>query len=195
MAQRIATEFVKANLALSERELARMQAWLAKHGATCRLNEPDAASRVLELRLDGRETLTLHFRRQADRFVSEGSYLLHTLPMADVMRKAVLMFKGDAIVNRIYADFTMVYIYERGTVVKIIESSGWVRRVIYDYHNLAGRLERLYARDRIEREIAVARSEINALLDRRLKARDAGEVAAIDRELSAWRHRLFVLEA
>lgn len=195
MAQRFATEFVKASIELTEKELTRMVHWFAEQGTTRLLVQTDLCGRKLVFRQEGGEQITFHFRRTSDKFKCEGSYRLQTLPMADVMRKAVSLFKGDAIVNRIYANFTMVYIYERGSVVKIMESQGRNQRVIYDYHNLAGRLERLFAQNRIEREIAGAREAINALLDRRLLAKEEGEKMAIDRELSRWRHRLFVLEA
>lgn len=195
MAQRLATEYVKASLVLTEKELTRMEHWFAEQGTARLLVQTDLCGRKLVFRQEAGEQVTFHFKRTSDKFKCEGSYRLHTLPMADVMRKAVSLFKGDAIVNRIYANFTMVYIYERGAVVKIVESQGRNQRVIYDYHNLAGRLERLFAQNRIEREIAGARQEINALLDRRLLAKEDGELAAIDRELSEWQHRLFVLEA
>lgn len=194
MTQRYATAYVNASLALTETELARMEKWFAKHG-TANVRKQDAASRKLVFRLDGGETLVLDFRRKAGLFVSEGSYRLRTLPMADLMRKAVWLFRGDAIVNRIYAHFTMTTMYERGSVVKIIASSGRSQRVLYDYHNLQGRFKEWYGNNRIEREIEEAREAIDALLDRRLRAGGAKEAAAIDRELEIWSRRLFVLEA
>jgi hypothetical protein len=195
MIQRSATEYIKASLVLKEHDLTRLEQWFAEYGAAC-LSEPsDGQQRTLEFRLDGRESLMLHFRRTDGLFVSEGSYRFRTQSMADMMRRALSAFKGDGVVSRMYTDCAIVCIYERGSVVKIVESRGWDRRVIYDYHNLAGQLEQIYAANRVEREIAIARHAINALLDRRLAAKEEEELADIDRELSEWRHRLFVLEA
>jgi hypothetical protein len=194
MIQRSATEYIKASLVLTEHDLTRLEQWFAEYGAACLSVPADGQQRSLEFRLDGNEPLLLQFRRADGMFVSKGSYRFRTQTMADMMRRALSAFKGDGVVSRMYADCAIESIYERGSVVKIIESKGWERRVIYDYHNLAGQLERLFAANRVEREIAIARNAINALLDRRLTAEEA-ELADIDRELSGWRHRLFVLEA
>jgi len=195
MAQRLATEYVKASLTLTEAEMAQLEQLLAEHGIDFDLNVFGNVGLELVFRQDDGEEVVLSFERRAGKFVSEGSYRLSALPAANMMRKAVSLFKGDAVVNRIYANFVMVYYYERGSVVKIVEKNDRYQKVIYDYKNTAGRLERLFQKRRIEQEIEAVRGRINALLDRRLTASLEQEKAVIDRELVLLRNRLFVLEA
>ncbi len=54
-------------------------------------------------------------------YVFNGSFCFYQLAYANVMRKAISLFKGSALVHRHYANFTMEYSYERGVVVSIVE--------------------------------------------------------------------------
>ena len=57
------------------------------------------------------------------------------------MRKAVSVFHGDAVVNRIYPNYTMNYSYVQGAVHKIVEHAGGNTRVVFEYKDTLGQLE------------------------------------------------------
>ena len=196
MAQRLATEYVKACLTVTESELTQMEKMLQEHGVDFRVMVFDNGSQQLTFHEESGEEVVISFERRGAYYVSEGSYRLNTMPLANLMRKAVSHFKGDAIVNRIYSNFTMVYYYERGTVVKIVEMNEHYQKVIYEFKNPVGRLEMLYQEQQIESEIVLVREQINQLLDERLTLADQDEsVRNIDRRLGDLTHQLFVLEA
>ena len=195
MAQRLATEYVKASLTLTGTDMTRLEQMLAEQGIMFQVMVVENGSQQLVFHDDSGEEVVLSFERRADKYVSEGSYRLNTMRLANLMRRAVAAFKGDAIVNRIYSNFTMVYYYERGTVVKIVEMNEHYRKVIYEYKNTIGRLEQLFQDRHIESEIMLIRDRINVLLDERLRADDEQFVRVIDGQLKEQTYRLFVLEA
>src|SRR5690606_3279601 len=121
-------------------------------------------------------------------------YRLGTLQLANVMRQAISQFKGDAIVNRIYSNFTMVYYYERGTVVKIVELGEHGQKTIYEFKSMLGRLEQLYNNRQTENEIVLVKNQVNQLLDERNRADSEEKLEQVDSKLSELTHRLFVLE-
>lgn len=195
MAQRLATEYVKASLTLTETELTQLERMLIDHGIEFHVKVFENGNQQLEFHDESGEEVVISFERRAGKYVSEGSYRLNTMPLANLMRKAVSAFKGDAIVNRIYSNFTMVYYYERGTVVKIVEMNEHYQKTIYEFKNTVGRLERLFQEQQVECEIVRVREQVNSLLDERLTTADEQQKAALDRRLSDLTHRLFVLEA
>jgi len=195
MAQRIATEYVKACLTLSESEMDELERMLAGSGLVFQVKVLENGNCRLTFHDENGQETVLNFERRNGKYISEGSYRINTLPLANLMRKAVSVFKGDAIVNRIYSNFTMVYYYERGAVVKIVEMNEHYQKVIYEFKNSVRRLEQLFQSCKVESEIMQIREEINLLLDRRLKTRSKAGRRKIDATLSELTHRLFVLEA
>lgn len=195
MAQRLATEYVKASLTLTEAELTQLEHLLMDHGIVFHVNVFENGSQQLEFHDESGEEVVISFELRAGKYISEGSYRLNTMPLANLMRKAVSIFKGDAIVNRIYSNFTMIYYYERGTVVKIVEMNDQYKKIIYEFKNTPRRLELLYNDKQVENEIMLIRDQINVLLDERLSTANTVDQAQVDRQLSDLAHQLFVLEA
>lgn len=195
MAQRLATEYVKASLTLTETEMTQLERMLRDQGIVFRVKVLDNGNQQLVFHEDSGAEVIISFEHRAGIYVSEGSYRLNTMPLANLMRKAVSAFKGNAIVNRIYSNFTMVYYYERGTVVKIVEMNEEYQKTIYEYKNTVGRLEQLFNDQQIEYEILSVRNEINQLLDQRNFTFEVFERSEIDKMLTELTYRLFVLEA
>lgn len=195
MAQRLATEYVKASLTLTETEMTQLERMLRDQGIVFRVKVLDNGNQQLVFHEDSGAEVIISFEHRAGIYVSEGSYRLNTMPLANLMRKAVSAFKGNAIVNRIYSNFTMVYYYERGIVVKIVEMNEEYQKTIYEYKNTVGRLEQLFNDQQIEYEILSVRNEINQLLDQRNFTFEVFERSEIDKMLTELTYRLFVLEA
>jgi hypothetical protein len=195
MAQRLATEYVKASLTLTEPEMLQLEQMLTEQSIVFRVKVLDNGSQELVFYEDGGDEIVISFEHRADKYISEGSYRLNSMPLANLMRRAVSLFKGNAIVNRIYSNFTMVYYYEFGVVVKIVEMNEHYQKTIYEYKNTIGRLEQLFNDQQIEVEITNVRDEINNLLDRRNHVTHTSERLIIDTSLAELTYRLFVLEA
>lgn len=195
MAQRLATEYVKACLTLSESEFSQFEHMLSSHGIVFHVKVFENGNQQLDFHDDSGEEVVLSFQRRAGMYISEGSYRITTMPLANLMRKAVAAFKGDAIVNRVYSNFTMVYYYERGSVVKIVEMNELTQKVIYEFKNSVGRLEQLYQEQLVEQEISQIKERINALLDQRIQLENKSCQTEVDRQLTDLTHQLFVREA
>lgn len=195
MAQRLATEYVKVSLTLTEEELASLRKLMEDQGVKHRVMVTGNGNQQLEFRDKSGEDLFICFQRRGKHWVSEGSYRLGTLALANVMRQAISLFKGDAIVNRIYSNFTMVYYYERGTVVKIVELGEHGQKTIYEFKSMQSRLEQLYYNKLTESEIVLVKEQVNHLLDERNRAESEEKLEQVDNRLSELTHRLFVLEA
>lgn len=195
MAQRLSTEYVKASLTLTETEMTQLERMLMDQEIIFRVKVLENGNQQLVFRDDSGDEVIISFEFRAGMYVSEGSYRLNTLRLANLMRKAVSAFKGNAIVNRIYSNFTMVYYYERGIVVKIVEMNEQYQKTIYEYKNTVGRLEQLFNDQQIEQEIRIVREEINHLLDERIHPEAELERPRIDAKLTELTYRLFVLEA
>lgn len=195
MAQRLATEYVKAYLKLTEAEMTQFVQIFSEHRVMIQVKVFENGNQEMVFHDDSGEELVLRFERKSSIFVSVGSYRVSTPELANLMRKAVAKFKGDAIVNRIYPAFTMVYYYERGTVVKIMELTKQNSKIIYEYKNTLGKLEDLFHKENVEHEIQIMHSNINHLLDLRNEIKDEEIHKVIDERLHRITHRLFVLEA
>ncbi len=194
MAKRIATVYVKACLRLNEGQMASLMQMFHEQHLSAKMKVFENGNQELVLFEGIGEEITLAFERQANEYVLDGSYSLSTPRLTNVMRKAIAEFKGQAIVNRIYPSFTMIYHYENGTVVKIVEKSGTAHKVIYEYRNTLAQLGQLFANKAVENEINVIFDEINELLDRRNRI-ETNQLSTIDGKLQKLAHRLFVLEA
>lgn len=196
MAHRLATEYVKTCLKLSEAEMTDFIRLFQEHKATLHVMVLDNGSQNVVLHDDASgEEVILTFERDANGFICRGSCKLTSPNLANLMRRAVSRFKGDAIVNRYYSSFTMVYHYHQGNVVKIIEVKGSKHKLVYEYKDTLGQLERLFQNKEPEKEIASLYAQINQLLDLRNATPEREIREHIDRKLSRMTHRLFVLEA
>ncbi|MBJ6362908.1 non-ribosomal peptide synthetase module [Paenibacillus sp. GCM10012307] len=196
MTQRLATEYVKARLELTEDEMSRFVRFFGDPHIRMQVRVLDGGNQELVLEDDAsKEEIRLTFERQEDLFVGELSCRLVYPKLTNAMRKAVSMFKGDAIVNRIYPTYTMVYYYVRGDVHKIIEFSKNKTHLVYESKNTMGQLEKQFNNLNIEQEIAFIQNAINKLLDLRNQAKRMEEITAIDELLREHARQLFMLEA
>ncbi|MEW9700164.1 non-ribosomal peptide synthetase module [Paenibacillus sp. SI8] len=195
MAQRLATEYVKTCLQLTEAEMFKFFQMFVDHQVTLQVKVLENGNQEVVFQDDAGQEIVLSFEQKSGLYECTGSCRLSNTLLANLMRKAVSEFKGSAIVNRIYPGYTMVYYYERGTVVKIEEVKGQLLTVIYEFKDTIGQMEQLFQKNEIEREISAIYEQINYLLDLRNAMQDQDTHQQIDIRLSGLTHRLFTLEA
>jgi len=196
MAQRLATEYVKTCLQLSEAELLAFVQSFAEHQVHLNVKVMENGNQEVVLEDASGDEIAFSFERRGNRYILEGSCRLLNPKLVNVMRNIVATYKGDAVVNRIYSSYTMVYHYVKGSVVRIIESRGdGSDKLIYEYKDTLGQLEQLFNKRQIEAEIVSAQRHINELLDMRNRTRNPEAIREIDAKLKHWTHQLFVLEA
>lgn len=196
MANRLATEYVKTCLQLTEAEMDSFIRMFKDHGASMQVKVLENGNQEVVLQDDAGEEIVLSFERKMNLYVCQGTCRIHNKNIVNLMRKAVSVFKGDAIVHRIYTGYTMVYTYKQGAVVKITENTETSEKIVYEYRDTAGQLERLYnKKNEVEAEIDAIRAQINSLLDLRNEIAENGIREHIDGRLHKLTHRLFVLEA
>ncbi len=196
MAQRLATEYVKACLQLTSQEMAKFVRFMGDQNIQMQVRVLENGNHELALVDEaGKEEIRLTFERQHDMFVCVLSCRLIHPRLTNAMRKAVSAFRGDAVVNRIYPAYTMVYHYSKGAVTRIIEQSKGTSRTIFELKDTLGQLERTFSSRQVEAEIERIGCAVNELLDLRNQCRDAGEIREIDERLKHYTQRLFVLEA
>lgn len=195
MAMRLATEYVKTYMQLTEAEMAKFIQLFAEHQASLQVKVLENGSQEVVLEDDANAEIVLSFEKVGQDYVCQGRCTFLNRKLVNAMRQAVSLFKGDAVVHRMYVGYTMIYTYQRGSVVKIVERKGAAEKVIFEYKDTAGQLELLFRKQETEREIATIRSQVNALLDLRNTTREFAVRGQIDLRLSQLSHRLFVLEA
>lgn len=196
MAQRLATEYVKAKLQLSALEMSLFVQFfedLNIHHSVMVLENGN--QEVILKDVAEREKIRLVFELHHDVYVCELSCRIVHPRLTNAMRKAIAAFRGDAIVNRIYSTYTMIYHYEEGKVRQIVESSSEGNRVVFEYKDTLGDLERYYRSDFVENKIMLVQDLINELLDLRNQTNDAQQIQHIDEQLREATHQLFVMEA
>lgn len=195
MAMRLATEYVKTCLQLTEAEMAMFIQMFVDQQVTLQVKILDNGSQEVVLMDDAGQEIVLSFELHYDTYVCLGSCRIRNKTLVNLMRKAVSNFKGSATVHRIYETYIMVYEYERGSVVRIVESKDGLERVIYEHKDTLGLLETLFRKDEVEQEIVRIKSQVNNLLDLRNDIRELAVREQIDERLSKLTHQLFVLEA
>ncbi|MFD0694137.1 non-ribosomal peptide synthetase module [Paenibacillus sp. GCM10027628] len=195
MAQRLATEYVKTCLQLTEAEMFKFFQMFVDHQVTLQVKVLENGNQEVVFQDGAGQEIVLSFEQKSGLYECTGSCRLSNTLLANLMRKAVSEFKGSAIVNRIYPGYTMVYYYERGTVVKIVEVKGQLLTVIYEYKDTIGQLEQLFQKKEVEREIESIQDQINQLLDLRNAMQEQEMHQQIDTRLGELTHRLFTLEA
>jgi hypothetical protein len=194
MAQRSATVYVQTCLQLTEAELTQFIHMFAEHGASLHVQVLENGNQEVVFSDNADQTMALMFAFESGRYVCSGSCRFNDSALANVMRKAVSAFKGNATVNRIYTNYTMAYEYVNGSVVRIEEVRGSVRNLVYEYQDTLGDLEKLFTEREVEREIEMICSQVNHLLDLRNDMKQSVLVGEIDARLKILSHRLFVLE-
>ncbi len=195
MAQRLATEYVNTCLVLEEAELLQLLQLFQNYHLAFKVKVLDNGDQdVLFENGSGRE-LILTFERKIGRYVLEGSCRFTDLKLANAMRKAISLYKGNAVVNRIYEFHTVEYVYRSGQVVRITERSRRGERLVYEHKDTAGEMFRTFNNQTVEAQIQVVRVEINELLDLRNVTVDPEQRKQIDEQLKAKAQMLFVLEA
>ncbi|MFC4600425.1 non-ribosomal peptide synthetase module [Cohnella hongkongensis] len=196
MAQRVATEYVNANLQLTEAEMSELI-------SICELQQLHLQVFVLEngnqeVVLEdesGGESIRLNFERVNGQFRCALTCRVVHPKLTNALRKLVATFHGDAVVNRIYEGFTMIYHYIQGKVARIVECKGTVLRTVFEHRDTVGRLESLFHLLSVEEEIARLRHSVNDLLDLRNQTEDSELIGEIDRSLKYHSRLLFALEA
>ncbi len=195
MAKRIATEYVKSSLKLTEAELLKFIEIFEEEQRVLFVKVFENGNQQIIFRDNAEDEVVLSFELSNGTYISEGSCRVSNPQLTNLMRKAVSDFKGNAIVNRIYSDFTMVYYYEHGMVVKIVEIIGSKQKMIYQYLNTADVLEQMFLNQKAEEEIQATYDQIDKLLDLRIQSEEPPAYDQIDLQLQELNHRLFVLEA
>ncbi|MDF2815838.1 MAG: hypothetical protein K0Q81_2038 [Paenibacillus sp.] len=195
MAQRLATEYVKTCLHLTEAEMSSFLDLLTMNQVNPRVKVTENGSQEVVFQDGADEEICLSFERKHGYYVCEGSCRISNPKLANLMRKAVAEFKGDAIVNRIYTSYTMNYVYKRGSVVQIMEITPSSKKLVFEYKDTLGILERMFNQELVEREISQVLQQINVLLDERNETDQPEQKQQIDDELKSLTHKLFVLEA
>ncbi|GAA4842256.1 hypothetical protein GCM10023310_20250 [Paenibacillus vulneris] len=196
MAIRLATKYVKTCLQLTEAEMAMFIQMFVDHQASLQVKVLENGNQeVVLLDNEAGQEIVLSFERQFNMYVCRGTCSITDKNLVQLMRKAVSTFKGSAIVHRIYESYTMIYEYDRGTVMKIVERKGQTDRLIYEYKDTVGMLEKMFRKVEVEQEIMTIKSQINELLDLRNDIQEAAVREQIDDRLRNLTHRLFVLEA
>ncbi len=196
MAKRLATEYVNAKLQLTNEEMARFIRLFEEQELRLEVLVLDNGNHELVLEdVAAREEVRMTFERQQDYFVCVLSCRLVGTRLTNAMRKAVSAFRGSAIVNRIYSHYTMIYHYTNGSVMKIVERNEAGERIVFEFKDTLGQLERVFRSRMIEREIGLIGSAVNELLDLRNQTKNASEIAKIDERLAELTNKLFVLEA
>ncbi|EFM09280.1 conserved hypothetical protein [Paenibacillus curdlanolyticus YK9] len=196
MAERLATQYVKAKLQLSSEEMSRFVRFFEDQQIRYGVKVLENGSQEVVLEdVAGREEIRLVFERHHDDYVCELSCRLVHPGLTNAMRKAVSAFRGDAIVNRIYSNYTMIYHYDKGQVRRIVESNQNGERVVFEHKDTLGQLECQFRSRIVEHEIEMVQGAINELLDLRNQTTDPCQIREIDERLRQSTHQLFVLEA
>jgi hypothetical protein len=195
MAQRLATEYVKTYLVLTEAEMLKFVQIFADHQVQLQVKVYENGSQDVVIDNGSDDVIVLSFERMDCKYVFTGSCRLNSLNLVNVMRKAVAEFKGSALVNRIYSSYTMVYQYSHGAVMKITELKGTVEKVIYEYKDTVEQLKLLFLKHEVEEEIKAVNVQINEMLDLRNVSMESTFIPQIDERLQLLTHRLFTLEA
>jgi hypothetical protein len=193
MAQRLATVYVKTCLQLSDAEMLQLVRLFAENHVQFQVKVTENGSQEMVFHDDTGQEIVLTFEKKLGKYVCEGGCRMASPKLANLMRRAVSVFRGDAIVHRIFEGFTMEYRYVKGSVAKISELRHGTEKIIYEFKDTLGQLEELFRKTSIEAEIQAIHQHIDALLDNRNEL--GTEPLHIDAELSKLQHRLFILEA
>lgn len=195
MANRIATEYVKATMQMTDNQMDQFLQRTTASQIQHRVKVMDGGGQEIVLEGDSGEEVHLPFQLKDGMYVCELSCRLVTPSLTNAVRNIFAAHKGTGRVNRIYRGFIMSYDYQNGTVQRISQWTEDSCSVVYAAKNTAGELQLLFNSDTAEREIEVVRRKVNELLDQRLAAAGTPQTEEIDEALRQCHRRLFVLEA
>ncbi|UHA74377.1 non-ribosomal peptide synthetase module [Paenibacillus sp. 481] len=195
MARRLATEYVKASLQLTETQLTRFMQSLVRQSISWRVKVLDNGNQEVFLEDGQGDEVTFLFEKQGNRYVCVTACRLIRPKLTQVMHKLVATFRGEAVVNRIFAGFTITYYYQDGAVMRIVEQNGDEPRTVFERKDTVRDLHDLYQEEWIELQIFTVQERIDTLLDQRNVAVTTQSIQRIDTELRQLAHQLFVLEA
>lgn len=195
MAQRLATEYVKATLKLSETQMKQFLQMAEDGQVHSRVKVLGNGGQEVVLEDHAGEEVHFPFDRREGFYVCELSCRLVNLHLANLVRRLFLSFKGDGIVNRVYAGFTMSYVYLKGSVRKIVEVKENQSQTVYQYKNTLQEMEDVFRMRKIEQQITKVKRSVNGLLDLRNATCSQEEIAKIDEQLRTHTVTLFALEA
>ncbi|WP_379159722.1 non-ribosomal peptide synthetase module [Paenibacillus sp. sgz5001063] len=195
MAQRLATEYVNATLQMTEFQMKQFLLTADTCFISHRVKILGGGEQEVVLEEAGGEEVHLSFQQRGSIYVCALSCTIVNAHLNNAIRKLFVTYKGSGTVNRIYRGFTMVYVYESGSVRRISEVTPLGSKLVYQHKHSLAEMMRLYQSDAIEREIASLRGTIDNLLDQRnLLYRDEA-IHEIDHLLEHLTRKLFELEA
>lgn len=195
MARRLATEYVRAYLQLTEIQLNRLLQSLVGQSIAWHVKVLDNGNQEIVLEDGNGDEVTFLFEKQENRYVCVTACRLEHPKLTQLMQKLVSTFRGEAIVNRIFQGFTITYFYGEGMVRKIVENRQGEMRIVYEHKDTASKLQHVFVKKTVELEIGEIHNRINRLLDERNRTHDSQVIARIDGELQQMVHQLFALEA
>ena len=195
MAQRLATEYVKATLKLSETQMKQFLQMAEDGHVHSRVKILGNGGQEIVLEDHAGEEVHFPFDRREGFYICELSCRLVNFHLTNLVRKLFLCFKGEGIVNRVYAGFTMAYVYSKGSVRKIVEVKENHSRTVYEYKNTLQEMEEVFRMRSVEQQITEVKQCINRLLDLRNTTYTQEGIARIDEQLRTHTFTLFALEA
>jgi hypothetical protein len=196
MAHRVATEYVNAKLAVPVSEMPRLIELCEAQQLRLKVCVLDNGNQEVALEEAGSgESIRLVFERVEGVYCCYLTCRVVQSKLCNALRILFQRFRGDAIVNRIYQGFTMVYHYKSGSVIRIVENRDGTERTIYEYRDSIGQIEAQFRLRRVEEEIERLKQSVNELLDHRNSALDDADLHEIDERLKYHSRMLFVLEA
>jgi hypothetical protein len=196
MAKRLATQYVHTRLVLTEQDLTHLFAIVHTFGLAC----------SIDVHTDGGCAVVIeqpHHNRCAFRFVRSAGTLLYEGPddvadarIAHAWRAVIARFRGDATVLRVYATYTLEYVYCAGRVHTITEITDSGRKSIYSPPLHIDAHATMMHTNTVEQRIEAIKARVDCVLDARNAAHDdAYTIARIDAQLRTYAHQLFVYEA
>lgn len=196
MAQRVATEYVNASFKVTEAEMPLLMSLCEAQQLRLQVFVLDNGNHEIVLQDEtGGEAIRLSFERTDSHYVCVLSCRVVQQKLTNVLRKLIATYQGDAVVNRIYQGFTMVYHYLEGKVIRIVEVKGDQHKTVFEHRDTLGRMEAQFRRQTVEEEINILRRAVNELLDLRNQTSVQAEIADIDERLNHHSRLLFALEA
>ncbi|OWA33242.1 non-ribosomal peptide synthetase module [Saccharibacillus sp. O16] len=195
MAQRLATEFIKARLLLPESQMSKFLQHIQDPRVHYRVRVLDGGSREVVLEDETGEEVCLSLDRRRNLFICELSCRLVNPRLTHVVRQLFVTFKGEGMIRRIYPGFVMLDFYADGSVRRIIELTAGTSRLVFEHRNQIPELEYRFRSTDIEREIEQIRLRVDLLLDRRWITSSCEEKERIDGLLQKEAALLFRLEA
>ena len=197
MASRIATEYVLASLTLPEAAWSGWMDFCAARQLRPQVFVLDNGNQEVVLEdVAGGESVRWTFQQEGGTYRCSMTGRVMRPNLTRTLHEMISTFKGDAVVNRIYKGFTMVYHYREGLVARIAECrDGRVIRIVYERRHRLSSLEERFRLQAVEEEIGRLKATVNELLDRRNRTAEPAALNEIDESLRAVSRKLFILEA